>query len=98
MRGGRKSRDLYFSVFIAGSNSPGGRLGLAVSRRVAPRAVMRNRIKRHVRESFRHHHVLLAGLDVVVVAQSAAAAASSALLRVSLLAHWNKARRLCKNY
>lgn len=98
MRGGRKSRDLYFNVFVARSDRRGARLGLAVSRRVAPMAAARNRIKRQARESFRHHRALLAELDVVVVAQSAAASAASAVLRTSLLGHWNKAKKLCKKY
>jgi ribonuclease P protein component len=49
------------------------RLGLAVSRRVGG-AVVRNRVKRRVREWFRHRRGLLAGLDLVVTARPAAAA------------------------
>lgn len=49
------------------------RLGQAVSRKVDPCAVGRNRIKRVMRETFRlHRHRLLPG-DLVVVAKPAAA-------------------------
>ena len=45
------------------------RLGLAVARRVVPRAVARHRLKRRIRESFRHNVERLGGLDVVVLAR-----------------------------
>ena len=48
-----------------GVNHP--RLGLAVARRSARRAVDRHRLKRRIRESFRHHAARLGGLDVVVL-------------------------------
>lgn len=52
------------------------RLGLAVSRKVDPRAVGRNRIKRVLREVFRHLRSQLAPGDYVVVARPAARDAS----------------------
>ena len=48
------------------------RLGLAVSRKVDPHAVGRNRIKRALREVFRHHRLELAPGDYVVVARPSA--------------------------
>lgn len=45
------------------------RLGLAVSRKVDPNAVGRNRIKRALREVFRQHRNALATGDYVVVAR-----------------------------
>jgi ribonuclease P protein component len=49
------------------------RLGITASRRVG-NAVVRNRIKRRVREWFRHRgQSLLHGLDVVVIARASAA-------------------------
>ncbi len=50
------------------------RLGLAVSRKVDPRAVGRNRIKRSLREAFRRRRADLAPGAYVVVARQAAAA------------------------
>lgn len=47
------------------------RLGLAVSRRVGG-AVVRNRVKRRVRECFRRRQATLAGLDLVVTARPGA--------------------------
>ena len=48
------SSDRYFRVLGRPNEAPFCRLGMAVSRQVDKRAVGRNRIKRVVRESFRH--------------------------------------------
>ncbi|MFC0676455.1 ribonuclease P protein component [Lysobacter korlensis] len=61
------------------------RLGLAVSRKVDARAVVRNRIKRQLRDSFRHHRAWLAPGDYVVVARPGAAALASEALRSAFL-------------
>jgi ribonuclease P protein component len=42
------------------------RLGVVIGRRVASRAVDRNRCKRHVRELFREVQSQLVGLDIVL--------------------------------
>lgn len=62
----------YFILqWCAGRQS--ARLGLAVSRKVDGRAVVRNRIKRCTRETFRRHRHRLAALDLVVSAKREAA-------------------------
>lgn len=62
----------------------GARLGLAVSRKVDPRAVRRNRIKRVLRDAFRHMRTGLADGAYVVVVRGAAREASAAQLRAAL--------------
>jgi len=57
------------------------RLGLAVSRKVDPRAVGRNRIKRILRDTFRHLRPTLAGGAYVLVARAPAAAMPPPALR-----------------
>lgn len=61
--------------FLADDMPP--RLGLAVSRKVDTRAVVRNRIKRRLREYFRRQRESLAKGAYVVVARSRAANASA---------------------
>jgi len=43
------------------------RLGTAVPKRLVKSAVCRNRIKRIIKESFRHNQKTLTGFDIVVV-------------------------------
>ena len=81
---GRRSASPLFSLhFVAGP--PPARLGLAVSRKVDPHAVGRNRIKRVLRDLFRQLRPRLADGDYVVVARKAAAQSENAALRAGLL-------------
>lgn len=63
----------------------GARLGLAVSRKVDPRAVGRNRIKRVLRDEFRQRRAALPAGAYVVVARTAARTADNPALRAALL-------------
>ena len=76
-QGGRKSVRPFLVVHALQRNDPEStRLGLTVSRRVG-NAVVRNRVKRLVRETFRHARPELPpGFDLVIVARSPAARAS----------------------
>lgn len=61
-------------MLIAASREGQSRLGLTVSRRVG-NAVVRNRVKRRIREWFRREgRAALAGQDLVVIARPCAAA------------------------
>ena len=91
-RAGRRIRDSLFSVHTRANSLGHARLGLTVSRKVSRKAVIRNRIKRCIRESFRHIQDKLGGLDVVVIAQPDSGAADAAALRESLQRHWINAR------
>ena len=59
------------------------RLGIAVSRKVDPNAVGRNRIKRVLRDRFRHLRAQLPPGAYVLVARPPAAEASAAQLRTT---------------
>lgn len=60
------------------------RLGLAVSKKVSRLAVVRNRIKRYIREAFRHEQDQFQGFDVVVVARKPAVEATGEDIRSAL--------------
>ena len=65
--GKRRARNAAFTLISLASPTGQPRLGVAIGKRHAKRAVDRNRIKRVVRESFRAVRPQLAGHDVVVV-------------------------------
>ena len=75
-------------MFAAANARTHARLGLAISRKVSPKAVVRNRIKRQVRESFRLHQRALTGRDIVVAGHNAAGAADAKALRQALEKIW----------
>ena len=80
----------HFHVEAAPTQRACARVGLAVSRRVSKRAVVRNRIKRQVRESFRQRRAELPAFDVMVVARSSAAIQDNAALRADLDRLWQR--------
>ncbi|QSQ52443.1 ribonuclease P protein component [Xanthomonas translucens pv. undulosa] len=80
----RRCSEPLMSLHWCSADHP-ARLGLAVSRKVDKRAVVRNRIKRVLRDATRHLLPWLAPGDYVVVARSAAAQASGEQLRQAYL-------------
>jgi ribonuclease P protein component len=97
MKSAVRSRDECFSVSArADDKTLSARLGVTVAKRVSPKAVARNRIKRQIRESFRRNQQLLEGLSVVVTANPPAAARDNAQLRTSLGKHWERVSNACK--
>ena len=96
LKGSLRWRDDLFGVYAVPNPYPHGRLGIVVSRKTSPRAVVRNRVKRQIRESFRGCQEKLAGLDFVVVASPRAGRAQTASLRASLQQLWEKVEQRCK--
>ena len=85
-----RSGDRYFTVLARPNELGHSRLGLAISRKAAKSAVARNRIKRIVRESFRHHQTEMDGFDVVVMGRPQMARHDNAALFTSLQHHWSR--------
>jgi ribonuclease P protein component len=92
-KGADRSRDKMFTVLYRPNGSDEPRLGLAISKKNCRLATGRNRLKRIVRESFRHHRRDFSGLDIVVLNQPAAANANNRVLFDSLETHWQKCSR-----
>ncbi len=84
----RRIANRYWIVLAHRRNEEPARMGLAVAKKRAKRALDRNRIKRIARESFRHARVNLSGFDVVVMNKDQARSASRQDLRQSLDALW----------
>jgi len=66
LKGGKVVRAARFHVYRLATSLGYPRLALVVPKRLAPRAVTRNRIRRLVREAFRMHQEQLGALDCVV--------------------------------
>ncbi len=66
------------------------RLGLIVAKKTDKHAVGRNRIKRLVRDSFRHHKTTLAGLDIVFLARQGIKDLDNATLHQRLEKAWHQ--------
>lgn len=78
----------FFRVAWAENPLDYARLGMAVSRRVDKRAVVRNRLRRRIRESFRLAWSGLRPVDIVVTAKPEAALADCAAIWRDLVAFW----------
>lgn len=64
---GRRDVDGVIKWFAASNDVGVARLGTAIPKRYIKTAVWRNRIKRIIRESFRHNQEALTGFDVIIV-------------------------------
>jgi ribonuclease P protein component len=71
---GRRVHTTHFVMLVLPSQSPRERkrIGITVSKKVSQNAVVRNRVKRLVREVFRRHRDIFPEADVVVIAKPGA--------------------------
>lgn len=65
-RTGRRVEGLHLTLVVAPSAVPGGRTGYVIGKKVAARAVDRNRLRRKLREVVRATRPSLPDLDVIV--------------------------------
>lgn len=92
-KAGRRSADPLFTVLYLRSANHQARLGMTASAKRIRTAVARNRIRRVIRESFRHATARLQGLDIVVIVKESARTATRAEMFASLAAHWQRLER-----
>ena len=78
-------------MVLGRSNQLGeARLGLGIAKKHVKLAIDRNRIKRVIRESFRHHRKLINGMDLVVLAKAGTMGLTNKQLFSSLESHWKR--------
>lgn len=92
---GRRYPAKWLSAVVASSTRAEARLGLTVSKKNAARASDRNRLKRHIRESFRLNRHRLPAVDVIVSARAGSAKASAGELRANLDQLWTRIAQAC---
>ena len=73
--------DRYWTLLVYRSNDSPARLGLAIAKKRAKRAVDRNKLKRIAREAFRLKRSQLYGVELVVMNRDAAASTDNTALR-----------------
>ncbi len=92
---GRRFSDGLFIMTVHANEAGGPRLGLAIAARTIGNAVARNRLRRLIRESFRHVQHRLPAADIIVGAKVGARSAPDPMRRQSLSALWNKIASKC---
>ncbi len=89
---GKSFANRYLVMYVLENHTDKNRLGISVSKKVG-NSVVRHRVTRLVRESYRlHENIFNSGLDIVVVARNNASSAGyseveSALLHLGKLHH-----------
>lgn len=77
----KKFSHLYLLVLLKPNQLSYPRLGIIVSKQHIRRAVDRNRVRRIIRESFRHQRDKLKGLDLIVMIRAQCAKFDSKTIR-----------------
>ncbi|AFL74892.1 ribonuclease P protein component [Thiocystis violascens] len=83
-----KTGKIGFVVLYRANGLGHARIGLAISKKCARRAVDRNRLKRIARESFRTHRQSIPGVDIVILCSSGAPKISNQQLFFVLEQAW----------
>jgi ribonuclease P protein component len=65
-----KLKRKYLIILYRSNQLACSRLGVITAKQYLKRAVDRNRVRRVIRESFRHQQALLKGLDIIVMVRS----------------------------
>ena len=91
-KNGKSYANKYLVMYVLENSKGNNRLGISVSKKVG-NSVVRHRLTRLVRESYRlHEDIFNSGLDIVVIARNSASSVSfmrieSALLHLAKLHH-----------
>jgi ribonuclease P protein component len=84
-RAGKRRSNSHFTVFLRANQLPQSRFGFSIKKALGG-AVVRNRIRRRVREIVRCHRLeIAAGWDIVIHPKNHVAKAESATLTAELL-------------
>ena len=94
-KGFRVTRAPLAAVCRPGNEAGHARLGLAIARKAAPDAVDRNRIKRLIREHFRHNQRRLPAVDLVFYGTAGLGQLNNQQLRALLAEIWLKVIDRC---
>jgi len=72
------------------------RLGITIAKNRVRKAHDRNRLKRIIRESFRHHQHFLPNVDIIVIGKSNLDTLSNQEFKALLSTLWKKLKKRCE--
>ena len=81
---GKSLANKYLVMYVMENNREKNRLGISVSKKVG-NSVVRHRVTRLIRESYRLHENINSGLDIVVIARICAAEVSYIEIKNAML-------------
>ena len=82
-----------FTLLVRANSLGYPRLGLAIAKKSVKLAVNRNRIKRLIRESFRHEITELPPIDIIAMCRTSAVELPSSEIRTQLDTQWRYIRK-----
>jgi ribonuclease P protein component len=92
---GKRMNMGVFAAVVASNDLPFPRLGFALSKKHAPHAVQRNRVRRLLRERFRLQQAALAPVDLVLMLRGRLPA-DAAALKAETETVWQQLLARCK--
>ena len=94
---GKSYANKYLVMYVLENDNRKNRIGISVSKKVG-NSVVRHRITRLIRESYRlHENIFNSGLDIVVIARNSASSVSYNEIESALL-HLAKLHQILKIY
>ena len=87
----------HFRIHVTDSHFQYPRLGLVVSKKASKKAVQRNRIKRQIREAFRHSQDRLSDMDFIVVANPGISGEVNGVLNRELMRLFEISQKKCQS-
>ena len=94
-KNGKSYANKYLVMYVLENNKENNRLGISVSKKVG-NSVVRHRVTRLIRESYRlHENIFNSGLDIVVIARNSASSVSFLKIESALL-HLAKFHQIIK--
>ncbi|MDY2699940.1 MAG: ribonuclease P protein component [Lachnospiraceae bacterium] len=96
-KNGKSYANKYLVMYVLENSKGNNRLGISVSKKVG-NSVVRHRVTRLIRESYRlHENIFNSGLDIVVIARNSASSVSFMRIESALL-HLAKLHQIIKLY
>jgi ribonuclease P protein component len=89
--------DASITILVGNSTGSVPRLGFAIAKKQIAKAVLRNRLKRIIRESFRKNQHRLPARDMVIMVRRSIMLIDKAQLNSNLEKHWKSVIEQCEN-